>query len=486
MSFIGIDLGTSFIKGAVLNPDTLTVEHVHRVPFPDPLPGLPPLHREFDPNAVLAATRSLLAELLPLAGLCEGIVMCSQMHGLVFTTARGEPASNLTTWQDQRVLEPHPSGRGTCFDVMAGRISAEQIRQLGNELRPGQPVGVLFWLAEQGRLPGPDLFLASLPDFVLANLCGTEPTTETTNAMAHGALNLETLDWHYEVLAGLGLDRLRWPRIRRHGEVVGHLKVEPRHFGVDGKSVPCYTPVGDYQCALTGALLQAGELSLNISTGSQVSMLASSLEFGDFQTRPFFDGRFLKGVTHIPAGRALSALVKLLSELAEAQAHAGREAGGPGGRAVLADPWPYIARAAATAGPTTLQVNLAFFASSCGDRGAITNIREEELTVGHLFRAAFQNMADNYYACALRLSPERSWRNLVFSGGLAQKIEVLRALICEKFGVPHRMCPTTEDTMLGLLALALAFTGRADSVEQAIATLFALNPATWGMEKQNE
>jgi sugar (pentulose or hexulose) kinase len=494
MSFIAIDLGTSFIKGAVLNPQTFTIEHVHRVPFPDPLPGLPALHREFDPHAVLAATRSLLAELSPLAGVCEGIVMCSQMHGLVFTTERGELASNLTTWQDQRVLEPHPSGQGTYFDVMAKRISAEQIRQLGNELRPGQPLGVLFWLAERGQLPGPDLFLASLPDFVLANLCGTElalsvaegPTTETTNAMAHGALNLETLDWHWEVLGNLGLDRLRWPRIRRHGEVVGHLKI-------DGKAIPCYTPVGDYQCALTGALLQPGELSLNISTGSQVSMLTPCLEFGDFQTRPFFDGRFLKGVTHIPAGRALNALVKLLTELAEAQVEDSRQ-----GRVALADPWPYIARAAAAAGPTALRVNLAFFTSSCGDRGEIANIREEELTVGHLFRAAFQNMTDNYYACALRLcnpvtwgSPEKSWRSpstpltcacgpgagragLVFSGGLAQKIELLRALICEKFDVPHRMCPTTEDTMLGLLALALAFTGRAGSVQEAMADLLEI------------
>jgi sugar (pentulose or hexulose) kinase len=185
-------------------------------------------------------------------------------------------------------------------------------------------------------------------------------------------------------------------------------------------------------------------------------MLIPHLAFGDYQTRPFFDGRFLATVTHIPAGRALNALVRLLSELAEAQGLS------------LADPWPYIAREAAATGRTELCVDLAFFDSSCGDRGQIARIREAELTVGHLFRAAFQNMADNFLSCALRLSPDRAWRGLVLSGGLAQ-IEPLRQLISDRFHVGYRLCPTAEDTLLGLLVLALSFTGRAGSVAEATA-----------------
>jgi sugar (pentulose or hexulose) kinase len=465
MTFIAIDLGTSFIKGAVLDLDavgdatgiTAAIRHIHREPFPAALPGLPPLYREIAPEAVLAAVRALLARLIPAAeedgARLNGIVMCTQMHGLVLTTATGEPRSNLTTWQDQRVLEPHPSGRGTYFDVLASRLTRDQIRQLGNELRPGLPVTLLFMLAEQGRLPSHDLHLATLPDFVIANLSGTPPSIEVSNAMAHGALNLETLAWHDDVIAALGLQGLRWPAIRAHGEVVGALPL-------GGRMVPFYTPIGDYQCAILGSLLRYGELSLNISTGSQVSLLRPGPEFGDFQTRPFFDGRYLSTITHVPAGRALTALVRLLSELAEAQG------------VTLTDPWGYVGQAAAAAGPTRMRANLAFFNSSCGDRGSFTDVREEEMTVGHIFRAAFQNMTDNYHACALRISPERAWENLVFSGGLAQKFPVLRELICERFAAPYRMCPSSEDTLLGLLALALAFTGRAATVEQAAAHLF--------------
>lgn len=461
MSFIGIDIGTSFIKGALLDLDALSMSHIRRVPFPEPLTGLPPLYREYDPDAVLAAVRQLLADLRREAAGCEGLVMCSQMHGLVFTTDRGEPRSNLTTWQDQRVLLPHPSGQGTTFDVLRGRLGPAEMRQLGNELHPGQPIGLLFWLADQGQLPGGDAIPASLPDFVLANLCDAIPCTEVTNAAAHGALNLETLDWHHELFSLLGVRGLRWPAIRPHGEVVGWLRA-------GSQSIPCYTPVGDYQCALLGTLLQDGELSLNISTGSQVSLLTPretgaapadlSAEPVPYQTRPFFDGRLLSTITHVPAGRALSALVKLLSELADAQ-------GLP-----LADPWPTIIRRAAEAGRTEMRVNLAFFDSSCGDRGEITDIREEELTVGHLFRAAFQNIADNLYACALQIAPDQAWRYLVLSGGLAQ-IGLLRDLIADRFQKEYRLCPSAEDTLLGLLALALAFTGRAASVEEAAGLL---------------
>ena len=58
-----------------------------------------------------------------------------------------------------------------------------------------------------------------------------------------------------------------------------------------------------------------------------------------------------------------------------------------------------------------------------------------------------------------------SWET---SCGLAQ-IETLRQLIRDKFQKDHRLCPTAEDTLLGLLALA--FTGRASSVEQATTVL---------------
>ena len=143
----------------------------------------------------------------------------------------------------------------------------------------------------------------------------------------------------------------------------------------------------------------------------------------------------------------------------------------------LQEPWSYISRMVSQVGPTQMRANLAFFTSSCGDRGEFTNMREEELTVGHIFRAAFQNMTDNYYGSAQRLLASEKdgtppWHNLVFSGGLVQKIDTLRDLIVDRFGVGYRVCPTSEDTLLGLLALGMAFTGRTTSVAEAMRKIY--------------
>ena len=457
MPFIGIDLGTSFIKGAILDLETPRLKHVQRLPFPNQLVAPSPLFCEFDPQEIVSAVRDFINKLLLREPHCTGIVMCAQMHGMILVNDRAELLSNCLTWRDQRAMMPHPSGGGTYFDLMTRRISAEHRMQVGNELLPGAPGSFLFWFGEQGKLE-PGLIPISMPDFVLSVLCAAPPSVYLTNAMAYGLLNLETLDWHHEVIEELGLSHLRMPRLRKHGEIVGYLRLGTT-------SVPCYTPVGDYQCALLGALLEMDELSLNISTGSQVSRLTPGLALGDYQTRPFFDGRFLNTFTHIPAGRALDILVDLLCELAT------------GRRVDLQDPWSYIAQEATKAADTDLKVDLNFFASPLGNRGMISNIREDNLTVGHLFRAAFTNMADSYYDYALRLWPDRTWRRLVLSGGLISKLDVLRRVIQKRFQTDYRLAPDPEDTLSGLLVLALVFSGKAKSFEQAMHDLRLCSPS---------
>jgi sugar (pentulose or hexulose) kinase len=447
MSFIGIDLGTSFIKGAVLDLEARQLKHIHRLPFPHQLHGSNPLFCEFNPDEIVSVFQNLLATLFAAAPDCTGIVMCTQMHGMVLMNEAGKILSPCLTWRDQRATMPHPSGEGTYFEVMTGRIGCEQRAQLGNELRPGTPSSFLFWMAEQGKLKS-GLIPVTIPDFVLSVLTGSKPSVESTNGMAYGLLNLETMDWHHEVIEALGLSQLRWPTVRKHGEIVGHLKLSAR-------SVPCYAPVGDYQCALLGALLNMDELSLNVSTGSQVSRLTEDLELGDYQSRPFFDGKFLNTFTHIPAGRALDVLVDLVSEVTRRQ------------QVELQDPWSYIGQEALKLDDTDLQVDLNFFSSPFGERGTISNIRQDNLTVGHLFRAAFNNMTDRYYNCAQRIWPERAWQRLVFSGGLIGKLEALRQVIQKRFQSEYRMAPFAEDTLTGLLIMALAFSGNAASIDEA-------------------
>jgi sugar (pentulose or hexulose) kinase len=448
MRVLGLDLGSSFIKGAVLDLDALAISHVERLPFP-PHRSDPPAFNEFDPNLIIANTRTLLASLLNKAPDAASVVVCSQLHGLVLSDEKGRPLGNFINWQDERALLPINSSGRTYFDEINSRLTPAERRSMGNEARPGVPLCFLFWLAQNKALPEGHPIATSLANFVIANLCGTKPKTEITNAYAHGAFDMETGEWHHGVIRKLGLDVVHWPAIVPQGEILGQARIESRNLSF-------FAPVGDYQCAQAGTLLEEHELSINVSTGSGVAMLGQKLEFGNFQTRPFFDERILRAITHIPGGRALNALIKLLGELARAQGYE------------LENPWDYILAAASRVQETDLRVNPAFYFSSMGDRGAITNVREHNLTVGDLFHAAFSAMADNYFHCALRVSSGVHWERVVFSGGVALKAGLLRQLVCERLGAAHRIVASAEDTMLGLLALALAFNERTASVHEAM------------------
>jgi sugar (pentulose or hexulose) kinase len=451
MSFLGIDLGTSFIKGAVLDLARCELAHVRRRPFPEAVPTGDPLRCEFSPQSILTAFRGLIQELAALAPDCEGVVICTQMHGLVLMNEYHEAVSNCVTWRDQRALARHPSGSGSYFDAILACTTPQERQQLGNELEPARPLSFLFWFKEQGRLT-PGLFPTSLPDFVLSALADKSPGIDATNASAFGAFNLRTSDWHQSVIRKLGLDQLQWPPINKQGEVAAYLRV-------GSKPVPCYAPVGDAQAALAGSLLSREELSLNIATGAQVSRLTDQLEFGEHQTRPYFDGKFLNTFSDPPAGRALNVLIRLLTEFAGTQ------------NLPIPDPWVYITDAVNKVTHTDLAMDLNLFTSPAGDRGKIDNIREDNLTVGHFFRAAFRGMADSYYQRATKLWPDKSWKNLVFSGGLALKMQALRHEIEKKFNTSYRLTPEAEDTLFGLLILALVFSGRAKSVAEISAEL---------------
>lgn len=447
MKVLAVDLGTSFVKGAVLDLDQLAVTQVIRHPFPAALPDLPPLLHEVDPQAVVMAVRTLLDELDAYAPDAVGVVMCGQMHGLVLTDGSGQALSNAVTWQDQRVLQQNPRGDGTYFDWITARIPGVQQQALGNGLKPSLPLCTLVWWAARSELPA-GAIPASLADFVLATLGGQTPVIEPTMAASMGGLDLPTSRWHAVALGNLGLGGLAWPQIVDATVPVYEIPVGKRRL-------PCCPPVGDHQAALLGALLQPGELSLNISTGSQVSILAPRFRTGEYEVRPYFDGGFLQTITRIPAGRALNALLDLLLELPRAEGFA------------VQNPWATIAAAVDATPETDLHAELSFFAGPVGERGALTNLREETLHVGHLFRAAFQAMARNYHLCAKRLDAAQAWQRLVFSGGLAQRFPALRAEIVAAFDLPDRLCPSSEDTLLGLLALGLTAFGSAATVAEA-------------------
>lgn len=446
MKCLGIDIGTSSIKGAVSDLDNYIVGEVIKEDFPAPIAGLPTGYFEVEPSRIQTAVENLMVKLLEAVPDVSSIHWTGQMGGVILVDEAGSALTNYISWRDQRTLDPHPAEDGSYYEVLARRLTPTRMEELGHDCKPGSALSLLFWLAEQGKLPDSSTPLA-LADYVTMRLCNAEPVAEYTSAL--GTLNVQTNQWHQEAFDVTGVGGLKWPRLSKPYQAVGNMLVH-------GNAIPSYPSVGDHQCALVGTRFREDELSINVSTGSQIGLLTDHYQPGDYQVRPYFDGQYVKALTHLPAGRSLNVLIDLLSEIPQSQG------------LKVEDPWHYITESAAAA-DTELTVDLAFFEGPMGHRGKIDDITVDNLNVGTLFRAAFEDMADNYEVCASRLSPVEDWNGLVLSGGLVGNCDILRKLITERFDCPVRLSSASEETMEGLLILALVAHGRFDNVATATA-----------------
>ncbi len=434
MHIVALDIGSSSIKGAMLDCDARSMSHVVSRPFPQPIDGLPQGFFEVDPQQAISEVHAVLDQLAPHAREARAVFVSSQMGGTILVDESGNALTNYLSWRDQRTLQLAGNGR-TYLQQVREAWGGELLGTIGNELPAGSAFALLYWLKRNGKLPQEGKPI-SIGDYVIGQLGARAPSMHVTHGI--GMLDLRTVDWHREALDRLGLQEVKFAKLSRSVESNASLNL-------GGRNLPIYGAYGDQQCALRGAGLERGELSINVSTGSQVSRRATKFSPGNYQTRLFFDGDWLDTITHLPAGRSLNVLLDLLTELAKAE---GVE---------LRDAWKNVVRLANEShatGPSGLTADLAFFAGPMGDRGSVEGITTENFSVGSLFCAAFKNMADNYAACSQRLAGG-NWKSIVVSGGLVQAVPPLRSMIESHFTAPLR-CSSGEETFLGLAELARA------------------------------
>jgi sugar (pentulose or hexulose) kinase len=428
MKCLGIDIGSSSIKAAILNLDRSSIEHSVSVAFPANIENLAPGHFEVGLAAILHRTKELLNQLLGLAPEVHAIFVSSQMGGVVVLDANGQPATNYLSWRDQRTLQSHVSGQ-SYFATARNAIDDTSLAELGNELKPGSTTSLLYWLQQKGHLTS-GMMGVTLGALVVSQLTSQPPWVEHSEAI--GVWDMRTGHWHLPAFEQLGLGKLRLPEVAQTDVPNGYYAFGGRHY-------PVYPAVGDHPCSLLGVDLAEGELSINVSTGSQVSRRTSQLCLGDWQIRYAIGSGYLNTITHLPAGRSLQVLVELVSQI---------------GQVSSSEAWKKIVEAVEISSDSDLQVDLTFFDGPMGNSGSISGITLDNLTLGGLFRAAFKNMADNYVKCAKRLDPNLEFDTIVLSGGLTQRVPFLRKAIVDKLNSPVRECPEAEDVLLGLLRLA--------------------------------
>ena len=248
-SILVVDVGTSGLRAAVVQPDA-TVTAVHHRPLPpaSPAPGLV----EFDPvtmaEAALAVARAALAEAEPVAAV--GITN-QRASTVVWDRATGEPVGPGLGWQDLRTV-------GDCL-VWQG----EGLRFAPNE--SATKVAHLLDAADPDRRR--DLCVGTVDTWIAWHLSGGElHLTDQSNAAVTGLVVGDGSGWDDRALDALRIPRAALPRIVDSTGVVGTATA------LDG-SPPIAAMAGDQQASLVGqGCVRPGMAKVTFGTGGMLDV----------------------------------------------------------------------------------------------------------------------------------------------------------------------------------------------------------------------
>lgn len=430
MNTIAIDCGASFLKGALFHGDKMVRQQV--------MPSIK-VHGDEDILEIVQIEK-LVGQVKDLLGiLSKGenklkLCISNEMHGFILAKADGTPYTDYISWQKEygNILIDGLSS----VSILNSEKYQDDIYYSGMGLRGGLPNANLLYLYRKGYLnTNEPLYFYTLGDYIIKRLTDKEPACHSSNAAATGLYDFRSFSWN-TTLTSLVPSNIILPVI---GDYVCSFKM-------DNIDIDCLPAVGDQQAALLGAGLNSiDDISFNLGTGAQVSCLVDNFERDNnssIQIRPFFYGKLLRTMPHLPSGRAMNVYIRFLKDVLSSY------------NANIDDDllWSGIQKSMSGLASSNLNIDLSFFQNPLTDctKGSISNIGEYELTLGNLFYSLFSQMAANFLKAAKIICPDNDKSRIVFSGGVARKNHLLRSLILSAYGENVITTVAENETLKGL------------------------------------
>lgn len=210
--YIGLDLGTSGLKGVLIDADqTVLAEATAPLTVSRPHPGW----SEQAPHDWIAAAERVMDALSAggLSGL-RGIGLSGQMHGATLLDDADEVLRPCILWNDTRA---HEEAAELDDDPVFRRVT-------GNIVFPGFTAPKLMWVERHEPRLRERVAKVLLPkDYLRLWLTG-EHVAEMSDAAGTSWLDTGARDWSDELLALTGLTRAQMPRLVEGSAVSGLLR----------------------------------------------------------------------------------------------------------------------------------------------------------------------------------------------------------------------------------------------------------------------
>jgi xylulokinase len=305
--FLGIDIGTSAVKGVIVDEDdrvraeasaALTVQRPQ------------PLWSEQDPESWWIATEAVIERLgstQPMSGV-TAIGLSGQMLGVTLLDEHDDVLRAAMLWND---------GRASAECAEIERRVPDFARRTGARAMPGFPAPKLLWLARhEPAILGRTRRVLLAKDYVRLRLTG-EAVSDLADASA--TLLMETVEgrWSGEIASACGISTDVLPRLVASGAVSAQLRPEiAARFGFRG-AVPVAGGGGDNMCGGVGAgVVGRGDAFVSLGT-SGVYFVANdrfvpALGGGMHTHRHAVDGLYCQQAVVLSAAGSLTWLAQLL------------------------------------------------------------------------------------------------------------------------------------------------------------------------------
>ena len=210
--YIGLDLGTSGLKGILIDADqAVLAEATAPLTVQRPAEGW----SEQSPADWVAAAETVLDALSAQdLGAVRGIGLSGHMHGATLLDASDQVLRPCILWNDTRA---HAEAAALDADPQFRRLS-------GNIVFPGFTAPKLVWLARHEPALRDRVARVLLPkDYLRLWLTG-EHVAEMSDAAGTSWLDTGARDWSDDLLAATGLRRDQMPRLVEGSEISGQLR----------------------------------------------------------------------------------------------------------------------------------------------------------------------------------------------------------------------------------------------------------------------
>lgn len=440
MFFLGIDIGSTFLKCGIISTEDHSISHVRSIPSPARKAADDPHFFEYDAVRYADLVYALVREAVSVCKSDIGVILSTQMHGFVID-------NTYISWQDSRCLEWMEENI-SYLDYMKSLVSVEMMRPCGVYFKPALGVCNLFAKLHKEKRLGQAAEIYTLGSYVIHAMTGNN-FCHITNAAPFGFADIENRSWLRALFEKFQLSHLRLPQIMKEDySPCGNCTI-------NGKDVTFYPDYGDQQVSVLGSGADHTAAIINIATASQLITFSRSFISGEYEVRPYFDHTYIRVLSNMPGGRGLSVIAAFIKDVGRRIYHVNMDDG-----AIYA----YMG-SLSSFDTRHLAVDMSFYPTyDKFDGGSIFNITSNNLTVDTLFAAMYEAMAKEYKRGLECLMPEEGVDNVICIGGAAQKNGALRAVIENVLGRPCILPKSADEVLLGLLGVA----ERIDSVDSRV------------------